>query len=458
MSPSGITTRPRGRRGSICAAGSRRTWTSSRSSCRLATSSQFWLRRAICTRSRHSYADATTRALLANLCLALLKICLYGEALRASLKGQLASVVETNFSADSLAKLRQACAERVKQAGSSKAIRARRLLTHESFGFECTVEVSDASMECEALIAHEIKLASLGKPDGLPLLMHEIYCFGLSEAFDPETPHKVPQSLLESHRAARQMAQTLLDRAEPKSLDDVEAVLSPVADALFAMDPSFRWEMKFISEVAPSALEAFVERQLLDRMPTEDKSVALQEFLLEVIQFQKDDPFVFSQTSTDKVECAKEVVHGMMGGTPPNAAALAATGKFYEDFLQGLKYFVRVELPGKHDKPGATLTGAKAMAHLFSETAKNFEAEPYPAFDDLQVFSTFKWMLDEGQKKQLTAWIKKIFSSEHAIGETTEAEAKNKKMSNDKAAGNKRVTGKSNESVKANKARLMKYF
>ena len=36
---------------------------------------------------------------------------------------------------------------------------------------------------------------------------------------------------------------------------------------------------------------------------------------------------------------------------------------------------------------------------MLDETAARFEAEPYPAFDELQVFSTFKWMMDETQKK-----------------------------------------------------------
>ena len=387
------------------------------------------------------------------------KTMLVGEALRSSLKGLLANVVDSDFSDDSLAQLRQACADKVHQTGSSRALRSRRLLTHESIGVECTVEVSDAIMECEALIAHEVKLACLGKPDGLPLMPHESYCFGMSEKFDTATPHKAPQSFLMGHVAARQMAQALLDRAQPKCLDDVIAVLCPVADALFAMDPSFRWEMKFMTETAPSALEAYVERQLLGRLPTDDTSVTLQGYLLEVVQFQRDDAFVFSQTSSDKVDGVREVVQGMLNGTSPNAAVLATSGKFYEDLLQGLKFFVRVELVGTQTKPGEKLTGARAMAHLFSETATKFEAEPYPAFDELQVFSTFKWMLDEGQKKLLGTWISKTFARGKTVGDTSTPGAPNKGTSSGKAPIGKRVVGKTeNAAVQANKARLMKYF
>ena len=203
----------------------------------------------------------------------------------------------------------------------------------------------------------------------------------------------------------------LLGRAAPTNLEDVIVALPPVSDAPYAMDPSFWWELKFMADVAGSASELCVERQLLKRFPTEGRSAALQDYLLGVAKFQLDDAFVFSQKSTDKVECVKEVVQGMLSGTSPNAAVIMRTGRFYEHLMQGMKFFLRVELPGAHDAVGITLTGPKALAHLLDETAARFEAEPYPAFDELQVFSTFKWMMDEAQKKQLTTWVGAIFAS-----------------------------------------------
>jgi hypothetical protein len=139
------------------------------------------------------------------------------------------------------------------------------------------------------------------------------------------------------------------------------------------MGPSFWWELKFMADVAGSASELCVERQLLKRFPTEGKSATLQDYLLSVAKFQLDDAFVFSQRFTDKAERVKEAVQGMLSGTSPNAAVIMSTGGLREHLMQGDEDFPRVELPGAHDAIGRTLTGPKVLAML-GETAARLPA------------------------------------------------------------------------------------
>jgi hypothetical protein len=92
------------------------------------------------------------------------------------------------------------------------------------------------------------------------------------------------------------------------------------------------------------------------------------------------------------------------------------------------------------------------------ETAARFEAEPYPAFDELQVFSTFKWMMDETQKKQLTTWVGAIFASGTKDSDTIKGKATKGTTSGGTPAGTKRVVKASKDSVRANTARRLQYF
>lgn len=327
------------------------------------------------------------------------KNLLAGEAFRQTLTEKLIVVVAAEFDEESLVEMRASLQFILSHMEVVKGKRDKRVVALQAFGLETNIFVSEPKAESEQRISHEIKMATLGRTGGIIPFKHETMSFTGLANYTPDKPHKVlclliagrlmiesrglddsktsclsfkfsskfqqpspilvylpidyrkksrqvPPHLVKDNIAARLFANSLLDKVEIKTLDDVIDALVPVQDALYALDPSFRWEIRFMQDTAPRALLMRLERDVLAMLPTAEAHKTVGSVIMELQRYRLENPFMLSQTASDKLSVVEETLNKVSLNRPPSLAKLNSE-PFYQKFLDRLKEFITVEVVTK---------------------------------------------------------------------------------------------------------------
>ena len=331
------------------------------------------------------------------------------QAVSASISEKLQDVIAAGFSVDSMAQYKQDCEKLIPKTVSAK-VATKREIKIEVLGMTTLHAVMDWQSEVELRLAGAIRQATLGAPNGLKMLPHEEW---IVKATDIPKSHNVPAEVLADLQNARSIATDLLDIDVARSFCDVQNALGKASKSLLALDRSFRIELQFMSDGAEAGLEAAAQRLVLDALPSSivGRTLAESSSLLDGI---RDKPFwkFCSLKAQAQVDCVRELVAGMKQNVSPKAEIVSGGG-FYVEVLKRLEWFMTHTCTDNGAKE--VVRGKDALDRAWGEVAASIKSAPSTiSYGHLEVFHTFKWMLDAPKVAELAEMVATILKQSAA--------------------------------------------
>ena len=154
-----------------------------------------------------------------------------------------------------------------------------------------------------------------------------------------------------------------------------------------------------------------MQKQILAKLPSTRSVVTIQQAAdnLAVLRSSQIGE-MWSRDCQAKIEAVRDLVTNMARGVPPDSKLCEDTG-FFSAVLQRLACFQRATV---HEKVGdgmktVELVGKRALDAAFGTMrAKLKEDSSKVTLVELENFQSFKWLLNDTEKKELAEWVQDV--------------------------------------------------
>ena len=290
--------------------------------------------------------------------------------------------------------------------------------------FEITVVVKDFAYEAQMRLWAAIKNHIIGRPGGLPAMVHEQW-------FLPEVaaPVVVDKAILEGPKLARQMVHDMMENEAAQSINQVREMISGASSNLVSCDPWFIIELAFVEGGMVESLSTHLQAKILSAMPspTSQRSLQLSIRALETLQGS-----VLCKWAPVAVKAILEVCMDVlkrlaMNKSPP--AHLADSTTFYRDFWGRLQYFLHEEVSASASEAPKHLHGRDALLIRFANLEEK-HGKGAAKLEEVEEVLAWSYLLKEAEIAKLTTMVKDLVSA-GARGQRPEAKRARKDKKED---------------------------
>ena len=210
--------------------------------------------------------------------------------------------------------------------------------------------------------------------------------------------NQVPAELLAENERARLVAKEMLSDETIASFREMRQILEDNSAALRQIDRTFIIELAYL-EKADEALDAAIKAKVQALLPSATVHKSFVQVDMEMRELMKSDMCKrCSRSTAGQVEAVLEVLTNMQRGISPDP--LRATSGFYKEVLPRCAWFCCFEATA-----GKKTYGVEALRSHFASVKAAITDQPNATLGQLEVFQTYKWLLDEEQKVDLAAWV-----------------------------------------------------
>ena len=315
--------------------------------------------------------------------------------------------VTRGFTDKSYQTLKEECDRKVEIYESSGVLSAKRVVKIEFFDNQLPLTIQSLSAEWEFRFWAAVKLAAIGYKGGLPKLPFEEWVLDDNSDIDCV----VPDGFFTTMKAARSCALDMLANATVSCLEDMKKILTNNASQLVSIDRSFKLELEYLNSALDTDLVETVQKQILAKLPSTRSVVTMQQAAdnLAVLRSSQIGEMC-SRYCQAKIEAVRDLVTNMARGVPPDSKLCEDIG-FFSTVLQRLACFQRATV---HEKVGdgmktVELVGKRALDAAFGTMrAKMKEDSSKVTLVELENFQSFKWLLNDTEKKELAEWVQDV--------------------------------------------------
>ena len=288
-------------------------------------------------------------------------------------------------------------------------------LTYMNFSLQ--VDVVDLHLEAMLRLGAFVRNQSLGQESGLQKLPFDEWLL-------PDLVSKglcrIPLKHLETMNKARTMAANMLSSDSIQSLQDVQKLFQTSADAICAVDPTFRIEVAFLTSSLQVALATAIQERILRSFPDpiKDISVGMATKSLTDLKSSKIVALA-SRESQAQVDTVLEIVAKFNKGTPVPAHLFNSTD-FYKQLASRFAYFIRVPVSSK-TKTGETMESYKfgreaVLLQLHDIGSRVHKSISHVTLAELESMHRWKHLTQKSEIERMGDWIKKSLAASTASG------------------------------------------
>ena len=221
---------------------------------------------------------------------------------------------------------------------------------------------------------------------------------------------KVPAKHLESMIAARHVVIDKYKEHPPKNLECAREVFDSLMDTLVSIDTTVKVD-RAILDGLDDHMDAAVSKEILECLPDADTEVTVKQSDAKLKALHDDELYKFAPEKTQrKVESVIEVIENLIISVPPDPAFSSASD-FYAKVTNRISYFVR-HTEKNNAGADAVTSGKKAIDQKFEAIRVQMSKEPTEiGLDDIEIFQTYKFLLNKQQQDTLSQWVKQIVSA-----------------------------------------------
>eukprot|EP00971_Amphidinium_carterae_P102789 2034670-Amphidinium_carterae.2 len=281
----------------------------------------------------------------------------------------------------------------IESLGSLPREHQERQITVVYRGLEIPLRIESARGEVAKKLAAEVKSQAIAS-EGLKQMTWE------SPLFDavPAGARKVDDKLLRKFTAARVAAEEMLKSEDKLTLQDANRILNYKKELLIQQDSSFDIELALLSHMTAEGGKQALQRRVVASMPSEEQYKSLEDVTaaLEALKCSELSKLL-GPSAVGAISTCLEVLNGLSRGITPNVLALTDNG-YQTQWLDRLKYFLRVEYKDESGKKKVVRREAAKRHLVQTRLAENYEVK---SLQDLNQLQSFKYMLDDEEKKLL---------------------------------------------------------
>ena len=203
---------------------------------------------------------------------------LNADGLQSHITNALEKLADTKITVEGWNAWKAQMAEEIADYSQNLVLLRKRVIEVEMWGVKVPVNVQSPLLELNCRADAYLKTLSLGKADGLEMLLFETWCFPSRDT--PEIKSEVDVDLIRHMQAACKVASEVLTPSVIDCCADVVKLLEGAREALLSLDQSFCLELSFVASSLPASLSASIESRCLALLPTSTLQRSFQKTVL----------------------------------------------------------------------------------------------------------------------------------------------------------------------------------
>ena len=336
---------------------------------------------------------------------------LNADGLQSHITNALEKLADTKITVEAWNAWKVQMAEEIADYSQNPVLLRKRVIEVEIWGVKVPVNVQSPLLELNCRADAYLKTLSLGKADGLEMLLFETWCFPSRDT--PEIKSEVDVELIRHMQAARKVASEVLTPSVISCCADVVKLLEGAREALLSLDQSFCLELSFVASSLPASLSASIEKRCLDLLPTSTLQRSLVEVKHGLHALSESHVLMISERSMqDKILAVIECLDCLARNSPPPSTL---QGEFFTKVMDKVQYFYKYvgkkDLEGKPHPEGITLYGRDAVKLQMQELREAVASDPKSLnLSKLDGPQCYKWLLSVEDAKSLDTLVAKCLS------------------------------------------------